>query len=75
MAMKLNHKAVRKELVKYDMKKKDLSKAIGITSRTLTTLQKQDVDVSIETFMKLCRFLGISDWRILLIEQTAEEAN
>ena len=57
--MKVNYNGLWKKLIDNKMKKKDLTKNIGISSNIIARMGKED-PVSLETVAKLCNYFSCS---------------
>ena len=57
--MKVNYNGLWKKLIDNKMKKKDLTKNIGISSNMIARMGKEE-PVSLETVAKLCNYFSCS---------------
>jgi hypothetical protein len=57
--MKVNYNGLWKKLIDNKMKKKDLTKNIGISSNIIARMGKEE-PVSLETVAKLCNYFSCS---------------
>lgn len=57
--MKVNYNGLWKKLIDNKMKKKDLTKNIGISSNIIARMGKEE-PVSLETIAKLCNYFSCS---------------
>lgn len=56
--MRVSYKKLWKLLIDRDMKKKDLQKAAGLSSTTITKLSNHQ-NVSMDVLIKICTVLGV----------------
>lgn len=65
--MKVNYNGLWKKLIDNKMKKKDLTKNIGISSNIIARMGKEE-PVSLETVAKLCNYFSCSIDELISLE-------
>lgn len=72
--MEVSYKKLFKLLIDRDMKKKDLQKATGLSSSSITKLAKDEY-VSMEVIVKVCKALSVDVGDVMEIVFTQNAAS
>lgn len=72
MKAMLNHKKLRASLAQLNLTQEKLAGVLDISERYAGTLCRQDVNVSVTTYMKICRVLHAEGLELLLVVEDTE---
>lgn len=68
MKAMLNHKKLRALLAQLNLTQENLASLLDISERYAGTLCRQDVNIFVTTYMKLCRALHVEGTELLILE-------
>ena len=68
MKAMLNYKKLRALLAQLNLTQENLASLLDISERYAGTLCRQDVNISVTTYMKLCRALHVEGTELLILE-------